>query len=166
MKLLILFAFFTAFFSVALPAGPIADEYKQTEQEIMQAGSDPTKQTRQLKETLLESMRAALVRSYNYLNHKDISAADITYEPAEGSDEYAKYTYYVKYSEFLGYFVFSQDPRLYFVYPAQQNVIVKPGFDVPRFQLVVDDWGDLPQESSRNEENKEEATPQTTEEIE
>ena len=162
MKLLSFFALFT-FFSVALPAGPISEEYKKTEQEIAEAELDPTKQTRQLEETLLESMRAALVRFHNYLNHKDISAADITYEPAGDSAKDSKYTYYIKYGEFLGYFVFPQDPKLYFVYPIQQNVIVKPGFDVPRFEVVVDDWGHLAKESNRDK--KTETNTKTPEKI-
>ena len=47
MRLLSFFALF-AFFSVALPAGPISEEYKKTQQEIAEAEVDPTKQTRQL----------------------------------------------------------------------------------------------------------------------
>ena len=80
------------------------------------------------------------------------------------SDKDPKHTYYVKYSEFLGYFVFPQDPKLYFVYPIQQNVIVKPGFDVPRFEVVVDDWSHLAKENNRDEKS-EEASPKTPEEI-
>ncbi len=149
------FILFLIMLQLSLFAGPIYDSYKKTEQKIFSLGDDPAEQSKQLRSTLLESLKSALVKFYNYRyqGDKDVAASDVTYEAAEERKNayYAKHmtyeaaketknAYYVKYKNFFAYFTYRHDPKLYYLSPLEQKVITDPTVDVPRFEVVIDGW--------------------------
>ena len=135
-KILSFILFFSAF-QLSSFAGPIYDAYKKIEQQIFSMDDDPVKKSQQLRDTLLKSLKSALVKFYNYQNYEDVVASEMTYELAQET----KNAYYVKYKNFFAYFTYRQDPKLYYVSALEQKIVTNPEVDIPRFEVVVDDWG-------------------------
>ena len=117
----------------AVYSGPIFEEYTQIEREKRIEKNNNIKQKNQLKKTLLSSLKLTMLKFFDYPEHEKISIADFSYETTEE----AKLTYYVKYKDYLGYFVYNNDPGQYFLTPVEVKFVSKPGVKIaPRSSII------------------------------
>ena len=144
--------FIILLWSTNLFSGPIYDAYKKIEEQINKEKNGAIDKKKQLEETLLKSLKAALVKSYNYADYDGIALPEMQYEMAEGIEN----AYFVKYKDFLAYFSYSQDPRLYFMFPLEQKVIIDPkiGIGISKFKIKIDDWAEEEPESNSEKKTK------------
>ncbi len=140
--------FIILLWSTNLFSGPIYDAYKKIEEKIDKEKDGAIDKKKQLEETLLKSLKSALVKSYHYADYDGIALPEMQYEIAEGIEN----AYYVKYKDFLAYFSYSQDPRLYYMFPLEQKVIIDPKIDISKFKIKIDDWAE--EESESDSEKK------------
>ena len=136
-SLVFIFFILTIIWVPALPAGPLQDKFKVLEEKENNANPDPALRQTQLKSTLTKSMRIGLVSYFSYAKYADVTSKDITYEMVVND----KFAYYVKYKQFIGYFIYSQDPALYYVSPFKQKFLTESN-DYKKIEYVVQDWSE------------------------
>ncbi len=103
-------------------AGPIKDEFFKTVNDIEKLEETEEARKKQIQETIELSLKRALLRYYNYREFDKIKVTDSNYEQSDMD----KYTYYIKYEQFIGYFSYSNDPGKYFSYPRDERILIKP----------------------------------------
>ena len=125
MKYITVFCLSLFFVLTNLYSGPIYEEFKKLERQHAQP--DIQRAKKNLETNLLISLRRALELYYDYKPEKKLSTADIKYEAAEKE----KFTYYVKYKNFIAYFTFIGDPSSKPQYPIQEKVIKRTSTNRP-----------------------------------
>gem|GEM_PF-1417506 len=103
-------------------AGPIKDEFFKTVNDIEKLEETEEARKKQLAETIELSLKRALLRYYNYRETDKIKITDSNYEQSDMD----KYTYYIKFEQFIGYFSYANDPGKYFSYPRNERILIKP----------------------------------------
>lgn len=108
----------------SLAAGPLRDEYYQVRKEVNDAENSGDQEARktQLEETLTRSLRLVMLRRYQYSDYDKIKPGDFEYEESEIN----KYTYFIKFKGYVGYFSFSSDPAEYYSMPKDYRMYQKP----------------------------------------
>lgn len=109
----------TAFSS--LSAGPIKNEYYKVVDQKKNAKDTPEKRKAQLEETLVYAMRMAMHRLFNDPDASKITVKDFQYERSDLNP----YMYYIKYKNYIGYFIFPNNPEYYLLIPAEQKFLDK-----------------------------------------
>ena len=88
----------------------------------------------------------AMLKFFDYPGYNEITISDFTYE----SIEEAKFTYYIKYKTFLGYFVYANDPGQYFLTPIEVKFISKPGTKLVRKNSIIEEGLEKKKEAAKN----------------
>ena len=143
------FLFFVFVLSSLTYSGPVFEEYKKVEKEKRLRKNTPAKQKAQLKKTLLISLKAAMLKFFDYPDYDEISENDFIYELVKGDT----FTYYVKYKTFLGYFIYVNDPSQYFLTPIEVRFISKPGTKLVRRENIIEEGVEerkMPAKTSQN----------------
>lgn len=109
-------------FAGVIFAGPIKDEFFKTVHDIEKLDSTEEARKKQLQSTIELSLKRALLRYYNYPEHSKIKVTEDNYEQSDMD----KFTYYIKYEQFIGYFSYSNDPAKYFSNPRDERILIKP----------------------------------------
>ena len=122
-------------FTSLVHSGPIFEEYKKIEADKRLHKNSPEKLKAQLEKTLLGSLKITMLKFFDYPDYEDIGSADFAYE----SIGEARFTYYVKYKTFLGYFIYANDPSQYFLTPIKVKFTNKPGTKLARRDTIIEE---------------------------
>ncbi|MDH5717878.1 MAG: hypothetical protein OEZ22_09595 [Spirochaetia bacterium] len=100
-------------------AGQIEDTFNNlVEKERLNIVPEDKKKN-QLEQTLLVSLKRAVLNYYQDPDYENIKVSDFKYEKA--SDD--NFTYYVQYKNYYAYFSFSISPELYLTYPLKYKIV-------------------------------------------
>lgn len=109
--------------TASLFGGGIKDDYMKTVEDIENAKDTPEQKKAQLEQTLTSALQRALLRYHDLEGYKEAKLGEGDYEQSEEDP----FKYYFRYENFLGYFVFRNDPSKINSYPIQTSIIQKPG---------------------------------------
>jgi hypothetical protein len=111
-------AFFTALF-----AESIKEKYMSTYEKIEKAASSQDEKLKLLKENINRALKMTLLEQYNLCNYQN---AQINADSFEVSDLNPNLVY-IKYGNFVGYYLFSADPTKFLQAPLNSNLLLEPG---------------------------------------
>lgn len=129
MKLYLITFFCTA---GLLFAGAIQDDYKQAERDIAAMTNTAEGRKAMLELNLTRSLQRHLLRNLDNPDYEKATVTEGNYEKLEMDatqkrrDGLYNFTYYVKYNDYVGYFVFSNDPERYYSVPFEERFLKKP----------------------------------------
>ncbi len=122
------FAFITlfVFLNGSAFAGEIMDKFYRVHKEIKGPALTEEEKTELLLENLNRAIRMSLLRSFSYCDYNNVN---LTTNDIEQSDT-DPFMYYVEYNEFVGFYIFTQDPKEYLQTPADEKIYLPRGVKV------------------------------------
>lgn len=118
------------FSTPAITGGEIKDEFYRLQDQIQKGATPQEEKEALLVENIKRAIRMSLLRTYSYCDYNlvDIDASNIE------QSETDPYLYYFQYQDFVGYYLFTQDPKRYLQIPADEKVYVPKTTDLVRLE--------------------------------
>lgn len=114
-----------------LYAGAIQDDYKQTQKDIAALTNTAEGRKTMLELNLTRSLQRHLLRNLDMPDYDKATITEGNYEKLDMDasqkrrDGLFNHTYYIRYNDYVGYFIFSNDPERYYSVPFEERLIQK-----------------------------------------
>jgi len=100
-----------------------------------------------LEKNITSALRMMLLKYYSYCDYNNVKITNSNFERSDKNPR----MFYIKYNDFLGYFVFQMDPEIYLQTPFDEKLIVQAG---TKFARVGDENCGKNQPAPKSESGK------------